>query len=284
MVEVSSHGIFAPSISPKISPAAPFLKWAGGKGRLLPQYTSCFPAKFKNYHEPFLGGGAVFFRLQPPSAFLSDSNAELIDCYRAIRDETNEVIAALGKHRHEKEHYYKVREQIPWELSRAERAARMIFLNRTCFNGLYRLNRQGRFNVPMGSYKNPKICPADRLLAASAALQGARLEHRSFEKVLDHARAGDFAYFDPPYFPLSPTSSFTSYDQEGFRKKEQEKLAEVMSELDRRGVLVMQSNSDCGYIRNLYQGFKMREALAARSINSVSTRRGRISELVITNY
>ena len=284
MEQTHPHGALAPAQPPRIDEAGPFLKWAGGKGRLISQYRPHFPKRFRKYHEPFLGGGAVFFHLQPRAAFLSDSNFELIDTYTAIRDDVAQVIKELQAHRYEKEHYYRIRDVDPRKLNLARRAARMIFLNRTCFNGLYRLNKQGKFNVPIGSYKNPTICHRQKLLAASRALTGTSLECRSFDTVLQRAVAGDLVYFDPPYHPLSDTANFTSYDRNGFGEEDQIKLAWVMRELRKRGAFVMQSNSDSPFIRKLYRGFNIRTVRAGRAINSLASRRGQINELLITNY
>lgn len=262
----------------------PFLKWAGGKGQLLEQYAPLFPQRYKRYLEPFLGGGAVFFHLRPPRAVLSDGNAELIDCFRAVREEVRALIAALRLHRYERDHFYAVRALDVENLTLAERAARTIFLNRTCFNGLYRVNSKGRFNVPFGRYANPTIVDAPNLRACSRALRRARVECAPFQAVLGEARRGDFVYFDPPYHPRSKTSQFTGYAPGGFTADDQRELARTFAALDRRGVLLMLSNSDTPLIRELYQGFRVVEVQAARSINSKAGRRGAITELVVLNY
>lgn len=262
----------------------PFLKWAGGKGQLLEQYGPLFPRRFGRYHEPFVGGGAVFFHLHPARATLSDDNSDLIDCLTAVRNDLPAVITALGQHRYEKEYYYAVRAQDPAELPLVERAARMIYLNRTCFNGLYRVNSKGGFNVPFGRYANPTICDAPNLRACARALKRARIERAPFPAVLDRARRGDFVYFDPPYHPLSKTAYFTAYAKGGFREADQRELARVYAELDRRGVLVMLSNSNAPLVRELYKGFRIVQVQATRSINSKGARRGAITELVVLNY
>ncbi|MBI5490704.1 MAG: DNA adenine methylase [Deltaproteobacteria bacterium] len=272
------------SVSTKPDAPRPFLKWAGGKGQLLEQYRPLFPRRFGRYHEPFVGGGAVFFHLRPPQATLSDDNADLIDCLLAVRDDLPAVIDALGRHRYEKEYYYAVRAQDPAALPLAERAARMIFLNRTCFNGLYRVNSKGGFNVPFGRYSNPTICDAPNLHACARALKQAQIERGPFGSVLDRARRGDFVYFDPPYHPLSKTAYFTAYAKGGFREEDQRELARVFAELDRRGVLVMLSNSDTPLVRELYKGLRIVRVQATRSINSKGARRGAITELVVLNY
>jgi len=287
--------------SPK---ARPFLKWAGGKGQLLGQYEPFFPHHFNAYYEPFLGGGAVFFHLwnlaatgslgsrawrpgaahQPRPAFLSDVNEELINAYIVVRDRVEELIERLRGHRNERGYYYALRAQDPTALGPVERAARLIYLNKTCYNGLYRVNRWGRFNVPFGRYKNPLICDAEGLRAASLALQGVELRACDFEEALQGAGPGDFVYLDPPYDPLSATASFTSYAQGGFDEGEQRRLARSFAELDRRGCLLMLSNADTELVRRLYRGFRIVQVQAKRAINSRADGRGAISELLILNY
>ncbi|MCT7973578.1 DNA adenine methylase [Laspinema olomoucense] len=268
----------------------PFLKWAGGKTQLISQYQPLFPPKFKNYYEPFLGGGAVFFYLfqEHSSGFkavLSDVNEELINMYRCVQKDVKSLIKELEFHqnRHNSEYYYQVRAQKSGEL--VKKAARIIYLNKTCFNGLYRENSKGEFNVPIGRYKNPTICNAELLQADSQALQSVQLEVRDFDKVLDEAKTEqDFVYFDPPYYPLSNTSKFTSYSRYNFNEEDQIRLRDVFAQLARRGVKVMLSNSDCPFIREIYQEFRIHEVSAARSINSKGTHRGKISEVVVTSY
>ena len=264
--------------------AGPFLKWAGGKRQLLQQYSSLFPKTSKKYFEPFLGGGAVFFRLQPSVAVLSDVNEELINCYIVVRDEVEELIQALRVHRNERDYYYSVRAWKPETLTPVQRAARLIFLNRTCFNGLYRVNSKGQFNVPFGRYSNPAICDQTGLTAASLALKRADIYAADFEEALDKAQRGDFAYLDPPYNPLNATSSFTGYAQEGFGEAEQRRLASVYRHMDSRGVLLMLSNSASELVTRLYTGFRLVEVAAKRAINSKAGGRGPIPELVILNY
>lgn len=278
--------VFAPDMTLGRVDASPFLKWAGGKGQLLSQFAPFFPdlSDIECYYEPFLGGGAVFFHLQPPRSHLSDSNAELMEVYTVVQTQVEELIQALKAHQNEPHYYYRIRTLNPRLLSPVERASRFIFLNKTCYNGLYRVNRKGQFNVPFGRYRNPKICDAEGLRAASMALQGARLEVADFEEALSDAGASDFVYLDPPYHPLSETSSFTGYTAEGFDEAEQKRLARVYQELDRRGCLVMLSNSDTPLIRQLYRGFRISELQANRAINSQGGGRGPITELLIVNY
>ena len=264
--------------------ARPFLKWAGGKGRLIEQLRPHLPAPFKRYFEPFAGGAALFFALAPSRASLTDVNAELIDCYRTIRDHVEDVITALGRHRYAPEHYYRVRAVDPARLSLPQRAARTIFLNKTGYNGLYRVNRAGKFNVPMGRYTNPTVCDADNLRACSAALRGVELERRDFVEQASRARAGDFVYFDPPYDPMSPTSAFTSYAPGGFGIEGQRRLAQLFADLARKGVQVVLSNSDTPFIRELYRPFRVTPILASRSINSRGSRRGKVGEVLVTSF
>jgi DNA adenine methylase len=262
----------------------PFLKWAGGKGKLIQQYIPYLPKKFKTYYEPFLGGAAVFFYLNPPSAALTDINPELVNAYRCVRDNVEELILNLEVHqlRHCRDYYYEVR-QCPG-VTNIEKAARLIYLNKTCFNGLYRENSKGAFNVPIGKYKNPKICNPALLRSVSAALQNAQIKVRPFEEILEHASScDDFVYFDPPYHPLSPTSNFTAYSRYSFIQDDQIRLKYVFAELAERGVNVMLSNSDCQFIRELYRDFNINSIIAPRLINSDARKRGNITELLITS-
>lgn len=281
-----------PTIVPR-----PFLKWAGGKSQLIPQYLPYFPVGYQNYYEPFVGGGAIFFHLQPKRAYLTDINIELVNVYRCVRNHLEDLLELLEEHRacHSPEHYYAVRSQRAtsddWffddeDLDEAlERAARLIYLNKTCFNGLYRENSQGHFNVPIGSYKNPSIYDPDALRAASIALRSAEIEYGSFEQVLELAKSpADFVYFDPPYHPISPTSSFTAYNRYAFGEAEQIRLRDTVAELSDRGVKVMLSNSDCPFVRELYQDFKIHTIYATRNINCNAEKRGKITEVLVTSY
>ncbi len=269
-----------------------FLKWAGGKLQLIEQFENLFPHKFRNYYEPFIGSGAVFFyvksKLEPNKVLLSDTNEELINCFLIVRDKPSELVELLLNHRkkHSKEHYYAVRSIESNRLDRVNRAARLIYLNKTCFNGLYRVNSKGQFNVPFGDYKSPSIFDKNILFQASQLLQGVDLEVMTFEKVLDFAGKDDFVYFDPPYIPLSKTSSFTRYSKSDFSMKEQKQLSEVFETLDSRGCFVMVSNSDHALTRELYRQYKKNTVVvrAKRMINSVGSKRGTINELIITNY
>lgn len=280
-------------LSDKDLPVIPlFLKWAGGKLQLIEQFESLFPSDFSNYYEPFIGSGAVFFYLQsklrPKKAFLSDTNEELINCFIVVRDRPSELIEILLSHRmrHSKEYYYEIRRLESDKLDGVSRAARLIYLNKTCFNGLYQVNSKGQFNVPFGDYKNPSIFDKSTLLKASQMLQGLDLRVMPFEKVLDFAGKHDFVYFDPPYIPLSKTSSFTRYSKIDFSIKEQSRLSEVFRALDSKGCYVMLSNSDHSLTRDLYRDYAKNivTVRAKRKINSVGSKRGAINEIVVTNY
>lgn len=266
-------------------PPRPFLKWAGGKGQLIQQYRAYFPREFEIYYEPFLGGGAIFFHLLPPRAVLMDINSELVNVYCCIRDRVDEVVALLKHHQHHhcRDYYYAMRSNAAG--TDVERAARLIYLNKTCFNGLYRENSKGQFNVPMGRYKAPKIYHPELLKSVSAALKTARIELQPFDTILNYAKTSrDFVYLDPPYYPISATSRFTAYNRYSFHEADQIRLKNVFVQLVQRGVKVMLSNSDCPFIRDLYQEFNIHTIFATRSINSNAQRRGRITEVLVTSY
>lgn len=275
-----------PRISRVVAPAkaAPFLKWAGGKGRLLGQYQAFFPKRFSRYYEPFVGAGAVFFHLAPKHAVLSDTNPDLVACYQVLKHDVDDLVELLRMYRHDKDFYYHVRELDAATLSPVQRAARMIFLNKTCFNGLWRVNRRGQFNVPFGDYKNPKILDEENLRAVSAALQHVEILHSPFDHVLEVARKGDFIYMDPPYHPVSSTASFTSYSADDFKPEDQRRLADTYRALAERGCKVMLSNSDVPFIRELYADFRIEQVWAARAINRDASKRGAVSEVVVLNY
>jgi DNA adenine methylase len=275
---------------------SPFIKWAGGKGQLLSQYEPWFPATFRRYIEPFVGGGAVFFHLYNQGqfagrpVFLIDHLAELITCYQIIQGEVEGLIAALRRHephKHNADYFYEVRnwDRQPDYAQRrdVERAARFILLNRTCYNGLYRVNRRGQFNVPFGRYRNPTICDADNLRAVSQALQGVTLLVGDFSQCLNLAGPGDLIYLDPPYHPLSETAKFTSYTRDNFDLEDQRRLAECFRELDGRGCHVMLSNSCTDLIQELYVEYAQIRVQATRAISSKGDGRGAIPELLVTN-
>ncbi|MFW6026133.1 MAG: DNA adenine methylase [Candidatus Woesearchaeota archaeon] len=269
-----------------------YVKWAGGKKQLISQFEKFFPEKVDRYLEPFVGGGAVAFYMlktrRPKETIISDINKELMTGYKVIRDKLDELMGKLKEHKenHCKEYYYKIRKQDRKEevdLSDVEQTARFIYLNKTCFNGLYRVNSKGQFNVPIGSYKNPAILMKNDLKEISRLLNNVKVKQQSFEKVLDDAKEGDFVYLDPPYYPLNK-DSFTSYQQKQFLDEEHKKLAEVFKKLDEKGCRVMLSNSDTEFVKNLYEDFNINVVRARRSINCNGDDRGKINELVITNY
>jgi DNA adenine methylase len=265
---------------------SPFLKWAGGKRQLLESIFARLPAGEirGTYFEPFVGGGAVFFELARRGwvkrARLSDCNEDLVVTYRAVKDDVEGVIAALERHRNEEAYYYEVRAQDPSALAPAARAARTIFLNRVGFNGLYRVNASGKFNVPFGRYRNPNICAPENLRAASRALACAEITVAGFEEACADAGAGDVAYLDPPYLPLSRTANFTAYSDR-FGVEEHRRLALVFASIVDRGAVALLSNSDTELSRELYSAFKLTSIEATRAINSKADRRGVVSELLV---
>lgn len=272
----------------------PFVKWVGGKRQLLRQFRELglYPPEDFNpitntYYEPFVGGGAVFFDLLPKNAKLSDLNNELVITYNVIKNNVDELVQSLQKHVYDKEYYLEVRAKKIDDLSDVEVASRFIFLNRTGFNGLYRVNKSGQFNVPFGRYNNPVICDEDNLRRVSDALQGVTITHQDYKNVLKTAKSGDFIYLDPPYYPINATSSFTSYTAEGFLEKEQTELRDTFVKLHEKGCFVMLSNSDTPFINELYSGLDgitINKITAGRSINSKGSGRGKITEVLVTNY
>jgi DNA adenine methylase len=262
----------------------PFLKWVGGKGQLLSQILPLLPKEWHRYHEPFLGGGALFFALQPARSVLSDVNPALVNVYQMVRDRPEALIEQLAIHQqsHSADYYYHIRGQ--HDLPELEAAARLIYLNKTCYNGLYRENSKGQFNVPIGRYKNPTVCHADELRLASQALAATELRVGDFMGGNVHWGPEDLIYFDPPYHPLSETSNFTGYSRFGFGAEDQIRLRDRVIELANMGVKVMVSNSDCPFIRDIYQDFRIETIEAGRSINSDATKRGKITEVVVLSW
>lgn len=271
--------------------AHPFVKWAGGKSTLVGEIARRIPQdrKFDRYVEPFVGAGAMFFwiRRSVPAltCLIADTNEDLINAYRTLRDEVERVIAKLETHAalHSEEHYYAVRARRP--LQAAERAARFIYLNRTCYNGLYRVNRRGEFNVPFGRYERPRIVDRENLLAVANVLEGVDIRLSDFETLLDECGEGDLVYLDPPYHPLSETSAFTSYTREGFGAREHRRLARAFERAARRRSAVILSNSNARYVRELYQSIEpkavLEEVEVSRPINSRASGRGAVKELLI---
>lgn len=267
---------------------APFLKWAGGKRGLLPRLRPLIPRTIETYYEPFVGGGALFFELARVRRFrkakLADRNEELIQCYAAIKRDYEQVVRALEAHRYERKAFYAVREQDPTKLTDPMRAARTIYLNQCGFNGLYRVNKSGRFNVPFGNHRNPSFVRPELLKSVAAALQNAELMVGDFEQAVDGATPADFVYFDPPYVPLSATSSFTAYARDGFDAVDQGRLANLLRRLGKSGVPALLSNSDCPVTRELYRGLRPKAVDARRAINSNAAKRGPVSELIVRSF
>ena len=269
--------------------AHPFLKWAGGKWAIAPQLTRLLPhdVKARVYREPFLGGGAMFFYMQPERAFLSDALHDLVNTYKVVQASVDALITRLDKLRdaHSTEHYYSIRERYnkEREAPRIERASWLVYLNKTCFNGLYRTNREGSFNVPEGKFKNPRVCDPDKLRLAAAALQDAEIKHQTFDHLLDVAEEGDVIYLDPPYVPLTKTANFAGYTDASFGPVDQERLAKAFRVLDERGCLLGLSNSDTPFVRDLYRGYDLCPILAPRAISAKAATRGDVNELFVRN-
>lgn len=274
----------------------PFVKWAGGKSKLIKLYESFLPHSFQSYYEPFVGGGALFFYLYNKKkiarAYLNDSNRELINLYIILRDNIEELLEELAKyeiHKLDKEYYYQVRnldrDLLSFnKLTAVQRAARVLYLNKTCYNGLYRVNKKSQFNVPFGNYKNPNIRDINKLRAVSRALKLTTLTCQDFQQAVLTACPGDFIYFDPPYYPVSTTSFFTGYTENSFSGKDQQRLAQTFRALDQRGCLVMLSNSCIEPVLKLYRGYRIEHLMARRDINSLADRRGLVPEIIVTNY
>ncbi len=279
---------------PERSVARPFLKWVGGKTQLLAQVGEFYPETYGIYFEPFLGGGAMYFDLRPKTAVLNDVNPALIACYANIQKSPGAVIKILQGLQQEyvqsseqarAEIFYRIRSEYNTLADTVpQKTAYLIFLNKTCYNGMYRENSKGQFNVPFGRYRNPKILDEENLRNVSSVLATATLSSSSFEQAVREAKKNDFVYFDPPYHPLSHTSSFTSYHSQNFSQADQVKLRDIFVDLHERGCFVMLSNSYSDFVRRLYRGFYQHTMLANRAINCKATGRGKIKELLVTNY
>jgi DNA adenine methylase len=263
---------------------SPLLKWAGSKVPIVDRLASLVPNEFARYHEPFVGGGALFFALRPEKAVLGDGNAELVNLYQVVRDEPEALIAALTAHENTREHYNRVRGVHPDSLPPVECAARMLFLNRTCFNGLYRVNRNGLFNVPYGSQDHTTFFQPTIIREAHRALRGAEVLCEDFEACAGRAQAGDFVYLDPPYAAGLNEGRGFKYQAGGFGETQQRRVADVFRRLDSRGCLVMASNADCELTRQLYAGFEIAKLSVRRRIGGTQDRRGRAAEIVVRNY
>ena len=272
---------------PEIAPS-PIVKWAGGKSKLLEELTRRRPTGFRRYFEPFAGGAALFFRMVPQRAVLGDTNADLINMYRCVAWNVEGVMRRLAAHRrsHCEDYYYQVREK--WNdaaqnQSDVARAAAFIYMNKTCYNGLWRVNRKGLFNVPIGRYTEPRIYDPAAMRAASIALQHTDLRVGTYAETIEDAGRNDFVYFDPPYVPLTETANFTSYTADDFGCEDQEQLATTAQLLDKRGCYFMLSNHDTPRVRELYADFHIDTVQCTRAINSNAAKRGSVTEVVITN-
>ena len=273
---------------------APVVKWVGGKRQLLTEIKNNSPKKFNTYFEPFVGGGAVLFELQPKNAVVNDINSELINLYSVIQNNVDDLIEKLSdneKYANTSECYYRIREldrepKVYNKLTGIDKAARILYLNKTCYNGLYRVNSLGEFNSPYGSYKNPTIVNEIGLRAVNKYFNDTNVKFLStdFEKAVKNAKKGDFVYFDPPYAPISKTSNFTGYNEGGFGELEQIRLKELCDDLNKKGVKFLLSNSDCDFIRDLYKNYNIVTIQAKRAINSNGNNRGPVNEVLIKNY
>ncbi len=282
-------------INEKVKNARPFVKWVGGKGRLVSELTKYLPETYRDYYEPFVGGGAIFFSLNPKRAYINDLNLVLITLYTFIKNDVQRVILSLEKLELEYHSLSSLEDKKALFLQKRaefnelandsfEKSILLIFLNKTCFNGMYRENSKGGFNVPFGKHDNPTICDKINLIATSNSLKHVTITHSSYEVLTAKAKTDDFIYFDPPYHPLNTTSSFTSYQAGGFSAEDQEKLRDEFKRLSDIGCKVMLSNSDSALINKLYEDFNIHKIYAARAINSKGDGRGKILEVLVTNY
>lgn len=270
---------------------APVVKWVGGKRQLLDEITPLLPKRVTNYCEPFLGGGAVLFSIQPSKAIVNDLNADLITVYEVIRDDVEALIESLKKHENTSEYFYTLRDidrdKASYQsLSKVEKASRLIYLNKTCFNGLFRVNSSGEFNSPFGHYKNPNIVNEPVLRAVSKYFNTSNITFYSedFAETLSRVHKGGFVYLDPPYDPVSDTASFTGYNKGGFDRSEQLRLKRCCDELTQRGVKFILSNSATEFIKELYQEYDITIVKAKRAINADASKRGAIEEVLVRNY
>lgn len=267
----------------------PVLKWAGGKRTLLPDIVNLFPADYKErtYHEPFIGGGAVFFKIRPITGSINDINSRLMNFYRVVKDTPQELILKANKYSYDEKSYYKLRDRFnQTNISTVEQASLLLYLNKTAFNGLYRVNSKGEFNVPFGRYKNPTIAPKNRILMASKILKNIEIYNEDFSYVLDKANQGDICYLDPPYQPISDTANFTSYSEKGFDFNEQRRLRDLCINLNEKGIFFVLSNSHSQRIEKLYsevKEFSLITVKAKRVISSKASTRGVINEILVTN-
>lgn len=275
----------------KILLAAPVLKWVGGKRQLMSEIEKVLPKTYTTYYEPFIGGGAVLFELQPKKAVINDVNSELINLYNVIKDDVELLIEDLRKHENTSEYFYRIREmdrdrELYEKLSNIEKASRIVYLNKTCFNGLFRVNKSGEFNSPFGKYKNPNIVDEVTLRAVSKYFNKADIKilNSDFEQSLKGIRKGSFVYLDPPYDPVSSSANFTGYDKGGFNRDEQIRLKKLCDKLDKKGVKFLLSNSATDFIKDLYKDYNIKVVKAKRAINSNGNARGEVDEVLVRNY
>ncbi len=268
----------------------PFLKWVGGKRQLLPEIRKYIPKEYSCYIEPFVGAGAVFMDLKPQTLVINDKNEELIICYQVIKNNVNELIEELKSYENNKEFFLRIRsldrEDSYKNLSKVKKAARIIYLNKTCFNGLYRVNQKGYFNVPFGKYANPTILDKDNLKEISEYLNSVdvKIFNKDFSNILKEVKSGDFVYLDPPYDPISKTANFTGYSKDKFDKDDQKKIKELLDSLNKKGAKWLLSNSCTDFIKELYKDYTIIEVNASRNVNSDASKRGKIKEVLIKNY
>jgi DNA adenine methylase len=269
---------------------APFLKWVGGKRQIIPAIAEHLPKTIKVYIEPFIGGGALLFHLQPKRAIINDFNSELVNVYSVIKNDLESLIIDLKKHKNESDYFYKIRGidrtgEIE-KLTNAERASRIIYLNKTCFNGLYRVNSSGEFNSPFGKYKNPNIINEPTLRAVNHYLNTNDIQiiNGDYLEILQKADKNSFVYLDPPYHPVSESSNFTGYVQGGWDESDQVRLREACDDLTKRGINFLQSNSSADFIKQQYTNYSVHTIKANRAINSNGEKRGEVEELLIKNY
>ena len=274
-----------------IAHAAPVVKWVGGKRQLLPQILPLIPKRMTAYCEPFLGGGAVLFALQPKRALVNDLNQDLITVYRVIKEDADALIEHLSRHENTPEYFYRIRDldrdkEAYAALSDVEKASRLLYLNKTCYNGLFRVNASGAFNSPYGHYRRPNIVNEQTIRGVSRYFNSCDITFFSgdFASVLEQVPKGGFVYLDPPYDPVSDTASFTGYNRGGFGREEQVRLKECCDALTARGVKFLLSNSATPFIRELYGSYRVSIVQARRAVNSVASRRGAIEEVLVRNY
>ncbi len=271
-----------PAYKPK---ASPFLRWAGGKSALLPKVIALLPKRVKHYYEPFFGGGALFFAISPKGnkSTISDTNEELINCYQQVALHPEEIISPLSKLTYNKKFYRNMRDKTP--KNDLERAIRFIYLNRTCWNGLYRVNKNGKFNVPFGKFaKEPVICPSARIIAASNILKEVKIIATDFEKAVEYPNRDDFVYFDPPFTVKHDNNGFRQYNERVFSWKDQERLSELSIDLKKRGVKIMISNATDKDVMGLYGTFYKYKVSRVSTISGITSKRGRVDEAIITSY